>query len=189
MWPWEHLAVGYLTLSVLWRARGLAVDSRLACALAVGTQFPDLVDKPLAWQFGILPAPRTLTHSLFVAVPLSVLVVVVATRRQRSGGVAFVVGYLTHLLGDALPLLLAGYHRHLAFLLWPVLPLPPDQGEQAVLGRLRAIIASPEPYLTSGSYRTIVVYFVVVLWLVDGAPVATEVGRLLQRARLRLRNR
>jgi hypothetical protein len=190
MWPWEHLAVGYLTLSLLWRTRGRPVDGRLALALAVGTQFPDLVDKPLAWQFALLTNARSLAHSLFVAVPLGLLVLAVAARRHRpEWGVAFAVGYITHLFGDALPPLVAGHYGELAFLVWPALPLAPDRGQEAVLERLRTVLASPEPYLTSGSYRTLLLYVVVVLWVVDGAPVAVDLGRYLRRTCARLWSR
>ena len=48
MWPWEHLAIGYLAYSLLgrlaWR-RPPTVGT--AITVAFGTQFPDLVDKPL----------------------------------------------------------------------------------------------------------------------------------------------
>ena len=48
MWPWEHLTIGYLAYSLLsrlaWR-RPPTVGT--AITVAFGTQFPDLVDKPL----------------------------------------------------------------------------------------------------------------------------------------------
>ena len=48
MWTWEHLAIGYLAYSLLsqlaWR-RPPTVGA--AITVAFGTQFPDLVDKPL----------------------------------------------------------------------------------------------------------------------------------------------
>jgi hypothetical protein len=59
MWPWEHLAVGYLLYSVscvLWGRYPTRIG---VAALAFGTQFPDLVDKPLGWWLGVLPSGQS----------------------------------------------------------------------------------------------------------------------------------
>jgi hypothetical protein len=126
MWPWEHLASGYLVYSlakrVLGRDQPTGVES---LALIFGTQFPDLVDKPLGWGTTLLPSGISLAHSLLCAVPLSVAGVLLA-RRAGSGriGWAFVVGYLVHLPGDVVyPMALGGQPR-LAFLLWPLIETP-----------------------------------------------------------------
>jgi hypothetical protein len=89
--------------------------------LAIGTQFPDLIDKPLAWSIGVLPTGRTLGHSLLVAVPISIA----ASRLLPTGqGAAFTIGYGSHLAADALWPVVEGQVGFLAFLLWPVLPSP-----------------------------------------------------------------
>ena len=60
MWPWGHLALGYLLHSPLARARfGRPPTDRATLLLVIGTQLPDLVDKPLAWWLGVLPAGRS----------------------------------------------------------------------------------------------------------------------------------
>ncbi|ELZ44577.1 putative membrane-bound metal-dependent hydrolase [Halorubrum coriense DSM 10284] len=84
----------------------------------VGSQFPDLVDKPLAHQFGVLPSGRVFIHSLPFALPIAggVLAYGLYTERPRVAG-AFVVAYLSHLLGDTYRRLFAGQIP--SDLLWP----------------------------------------------------------------------
>jgi len=126
MWPWEHLASGYLVYSLA--RRGLGHDRPTggeSLALIVGTQFPDLVDKPLGWGTTLLPSGISLAHSLLCALPLSAAAVLLA-RRAGSGriGWAFAVGYLAHLPGDIVyPMALGGEPR-LSFLLWPLIETP-----------------------------------------------------------------
>jgi hypothetical protein len=49
MWPWGHLAVGYLLSAGAAYLRDHSSPRGLAVvALAAGTQLPDLLDKPLA---------------------------------------------------------------------------------------------------------------------------------------------
>lgn len=126
MWPWEHVAVGYVCYSLLRRARGGPPPrSGAAWAAVLGSLFPDLVDKPLAWSFGLLPSGVSMAHSVFVAVPLSVGVWL-ATQRvgAATAGAAFAVGYLLHLPADlAYPLLLSGRFTP-QILLWPVVTTP-----------------------------------------------------------------
>lgn len=122
MWPWEHLAVGYLLYSgyvrVQHRERPTAAA---AVAVAVGTQFPDLVDKPLAWVFGILPSGVSLAHSVFTAAGLSLVVVLLGRRIQRERpAVGFAVGYLSHLPADILYPVILGRRVMVEAFLWPV---------------------------------------------------------------------
>lgn len=127
MWPWGHLAVGYLCYVAIERLRsGRRPRGRPLAALALGTQFPDLVDKPLSW-LSLVPAGRSLAHSLLAAALLAALAVALSRRYSgRPLGVAFGVGYLTHLLADAVRPLWLGAPGDLAFLLWPVVALPPE---------------------------------------------------------------
>jgi len=134
MLPWTHAAFGYAVLLVV--AGGLvALDRRgplsraELLAVVAGTQLPDLVDKPLAWQFAVLPSGRSLAHSLLVAVPLCLAVVAVAWYRSHPEvGLAFAVGYATHLFGDVYVALYYWRVEEFTFLLWPVLaPYPYDE--------------------------------------------------------------
>jgi len=122
MWPWGHLAVAYLLYTVITHRRfGRPPRAVPAIALAFGSQTPDLIDKPLAWNFGILPGGRTLAHSLFVVALLVPVVLLVADRLEgRAIGVAFLIGYCSHLLADVPPRVLSGEFAHAAYLLWPV---------------------------------------------------------------------
>ncbi|MFC4542242.1 metal-dependent hydrolase [Halosolutus amylolyticus] len=123
MLPPGHVAVGYLAYSALRRAiHGDVPPASAIPWLLLGTQLPDLIDKPLAWWFGVLPAGRSLAHSLLFAVPLLLLARRWFRRSDRPGaGEGLAVGYLSHLLVDAAPLLWS--RPELAsFLVWPVLP-------------------------------------------------------------------
>lgn len=176
MWPWGHVAVGYL----LWSASVRGVDGRRptgaeVAALAVGTQFPDLVDKPGAWVFGVLPSGRSLAHSLITATVVIAVVYVLARRRRREWlAAAFGVGYVSHSLADTVSSLLSGEFDKLTYLLWPVTPVPvygPESGDSsATLGLFLLQLA-----LTVAAYA---------LWRHDGSPgSAGVVGRLRAVAR------
>lgn len=123
MFPWTHAAFGYLSLlsvAVLLRRR---LSRAELIAVIVGTQLPDLVDKPLAWWFNVLPSGRSLAHSLLVAVPLSLLVLAVAWYLTHPEvGFAFAVGYASHLIGDSYVALYYWRPEELTYLLWPLLP-------------------------------------------------------------------
>jgi len=82
MWPWGHLAVSYVAYSAFERLRGAGAPSqRNAFVLAVVTQVPDLVDKPLAWQFDVMKRGVSIAHSLLVGVPIAILLGVWLSRR------------------------------------------------------------------------------------------------------------
>jgi membrane-bound metal-dependent hydrolase YbcI (DUF457 family) len=136
MLPLGHAALGYLLSAVAVRVSGKRVPLRYAIVpLAVGTQFPDLVDKPLAY-LGVLAYGRSLTHSIFALVLVIALVWTTArhlnsrlqsawrTQLCRWGPVAFAIGYVSHILGDAHEAVLAGNFYETRFLLYPLSTLP-----------------------------------------------------------------
>ena len=181
MWPWEHVVVGYLTVSV-----GAHVVSRRpptafeAVALAVASVSPDLIDKPLAWQFGVFPSGYGLGHSAFFAVPLAWLVLIVTAALRRSGvGVAFGTAYALHLVGDVVPDLLAGDGLPVARILWPVVTVETTY-EDGFAGTLLGYLADGLDDLLSGppSASFLVVLGLTatcaVLWLYDGMPGVRE---------------
>ncbi|WP_058826328.1 metal-dependent hydrolase [Haloferax sp. Q22] len=125
MYPLGHLALGYLLVVALARVRdwkprfphGLTL-----LILAVGTQLPDLIDKPLAYA-GVLPNGRSLAHSLLIVVPVVFLGVRYLTRRgyqYEARALAVAIG--SHIVGDSYLLVLRQEWRELGFLLWPVVP-------------------------------------------------------------------
>lgn len=126
MWPWEHLAVGYLLYSLLVRATGRSRPrGRDVLAVGLGSQFPDLVDKPLGWGTTLLPSGTSLAHSLLFAIPIATLVVLVARYRRSSTGTAFAVAYLAHIPSDVLYPVVLGEELRVGFLLWPLVPVDP----------------------------------------------------------------
>jgi len=108
----------------------VAPEGPAVIALAVGTQFPDLIDKPLAWTFGILPSGRSLGHSILFVVVISVGVWLIGRRyNRRSEGIALLAGYVSHVVVDVLPAVRAGQWDRLGSLLWPITPAYQYPGE------------------------------------------------------------
>jgi hypothetical protein len=183
MFPWTHLAAGYLVASLLWRLCGHRLGGAAAVAAVVGTQFPDLVDKPLAWGLAVLPAGRSLAHSVFTAAAVSAVVLYAAARRDRFGPeLAFAVGYASHLAGDTLPKLPAGDFDSLTFLLWPLLPLPEYEGAGPVVAALAEVSASPVAHLLASPGRLAALVLLLAVWSADGYPGAGGVIRYLGRS-------
>jgi hypothetical protein len=136
------LPLGHLTFAYLWYVLYAVVGThrlpaRLALIpLALGSQFPDLIDKPLAY-LGVLRYGRSLAHSLFTFTICLFCVWWLSARlrgrwtatsqpeRLRSvTPTAFAVGYASHLLGDTYQFLLAGDFWAARFLVYPLFPVP-----------------------------------------------------------------
>jgi hypothetical protein len=193
VFPWGHIAVGYLCYSLLSHLRGRTPTGVSTVALVVGTQFPDLVDKPLSWSLDLLPA-GVFAHTVFVAVPVAVLVLVAARRFGRTElGVAFAVGYLSHLPTDVLPSVVFSDDPSYWFLFWPVLARPaetdvsnPVVGPGAGAGLVENATYYFHDYLTEIVSLQGIVYLVVfagifALWLSDGHPGTGVIGRIVGR--------
>lgn len=193
MWPWGHLAVGYLLYSPLASVRFRRPPTgRATTLLAVGTQLPDLIDKPLAWGLDVLPAGRSLGHSVVIALLISSLVYAYADRRDCPDvGLAFGVGYLSHPFVDALFPLLNGQYQYVAYLLWPlfgVWDLPPfDIGRlsgRVLIEPLELLLSGYEPVdfdiTVSGLIETTVVLLAGRTWVRDGAPIVTPLRDRLE---------
>lgn len=126
MWPWGHLAVGYVAFSAFVHLRmGRAPGERAVVVLAVATQLPDIVDKPLAWQFGLVSNGVGVAHSLLVGVPIALAVGagLWARGRPEVGG-ALAIGYGSHVAGDLLFGGLFGTSPLLPAFLWPLYSTP-----------------------------------------------------------------
>lgn len=74
---------------------------RFAGAVFLGSQFPDLIDKPLAHELMLIPSGRVFMHSLPTAVPILLIVGLYGwkTDRLRLSG-AFIFAHLSHILAD-----------------------------------------------------------------------------------------
>lgn len=176
MFPWSHLVVGYLSYSILVHLT-LRRSPRDAptLALVLGTQFPDIVDKPLAWTFHILPNGRSLAHSLLTAVVvLTVLQLFSRWRGSTDLVTAFGVGYLTHLAGDAIAPLLTGEYHLLGFLAWPL--VPPVEYDQ---GSFLSHLSSLDPAMFSAT-ELVLFGFVLAVWFFDGMPGIPQLRSLLR---------
>lgn len=179
MWPWEHLVFGYLLYSALVHISGRFPRDYPTLALVFGTQFPDLVDKPLAWTLGILVSGRSLTHSLLTAGLLLATLYLVSRRYNHSAlAGAFAVGYLSHVAGDALSVVLSGEYYYLGFLAWPLVPAYPDS--EGFIGHLSDFDVTAFSPLELGFAGV-----VVGIWIIDGlpglAPLLTAPRRVYRR--------
>ncbi len=178
MWPWEHVIVGYVAYSLF---RHLvfqqAPTGRETLAVVFASLLPDLIDKPLAWQFGVLSSGTSLAHSVFVAIPLVVLVYGLAQEFDRPAvGSAFGIGYLLHLPADILYVGLYGADIDWSGLLWPLVSSPPPAQQPGFLenvayyfGNFSALFAS-EMGMTFLALEVSLVGGALALWLLDGVP-------------------
>jgi len=198
MWPWGHLAVGYLCYSLLARATDRRVSAFAVVAVAVGTQFPDLIDKPLAWTLTVLPNGRSLAHSLLTAALVGFVLLLIARKIDArtieraigtDGGTtlapsavhlvgAFLLGYVSHLISDGLHSIVTGQFQYLAYLAWPVLPPIQYDGPKSFVGHFAAMELTPFLAL-----EFLLVGVAAVAWYFDGLPGLDAVGWSLQRVR------
>jgi hypothetical protein len=176
MWPWGHAAVGYLLYAGYRRVRSetpdhgtalTAVTDAQVLALAVATQLPDLIDKPLAWQFDVLPNGRSAGHSLIVFALLAVGAWLVFRGTDRRGPLgAFGLGYLSHLGTDGLYPALSGSLSKLGYLGYPLVPpieYPPIEG--GFLAHLFAI-----EFGATGVFELGLTLVAMLVWYADGMP-------------------
>jgi len=182
MWPLGHAAVAYLGYAGLRHARGTAApELGVVVALLVGSQLPDLIDKPLSWGLGVLPTGRSLAHSFVVLLPLLAVGLLLAIRWNRAEyGIAVGVGAVLHVLADSLPSLWTD--EGVAFLLWPLLAVEPyESGAPTVGGLLADSLGSPYLLVEFG-----LAALAVVIWRHDGYPGVAAVRHRLEALRRRL---
>ena len=174
MWPWGHLGLGYLlALPVLARV-DLDGDPVALAALAVGTQLPDLVDKPLAWTFGVMPYGRAAAHSLLVLGTAAVVLwLVTESDRVR---VPLLAGWASHFVGDVAYPLGEGALGEVTFLAWPLLGLPEPAGDHGILAYVQNVALTGETAFEVGLFALAGGGFVVRQWRTRGAPTGTSEG-------------
>jgi len=167
MWPWGHLGVGYILWSVWCRGRDGAPPTTTEFWLVVlGTQLPDLVDKPLAWTLGVLPSGRSLAHSLLTVAVVVAVVTRLGRRHERTRlALCFSLALASHPVADAVTLVRAGRTEYLGFLLWPAVPSPYSADGRSLIDALYRLT----DFDVVSAYVLPVVVFLV-LWVADGFP-------------------
>ena len=142
MFPLGHLAFAYLCYITVAAVTRRALPARWPLLpLAVGSQLPDLIDKPLAY-YGVLVSGRSAAHSVLAAglwiVGVTLVAQVVRRRAAPDSWTAqfsavtpatFAIGYLSHLVGDSIRPVLAGEYTEVGFLLWPLIAAPRYTGD------------------------------------------------------------
>ena len=121
--PSEHFIIAFLPIAAYAVIRDQRLPSLPLIAVAfLGSQFPDLVDKPLAYELSLIPTGRVFMHSLPFAIPLAIAVVAYGIRTERVRlAVAFAFAHLSHLVADNQQLLPPN-PRVSPDLLWPLQP-------------------------------------------------------------------
>lgn len=177
MFPWEHVIVGYVAFSVLSRLLYRKPPGEWAALMVVfGSLLPDLVDKPLAWQYGVFETSDALVHSVFFAVPVCAAFWLLARRRGRgSVGAGLTTGYLLHLPADVIPYYFMTGRWWPERILWPYRTAPPTSGTE--FGPHMLVYVGPYlEDLFSGDPSTYVLanlfllWLAMCLWFFDGLP-------------------
>lgn len=201
MWPWEHVIVGYVAYSLCCHIYYRDAPGGLeAIAVVFASVLPDLIDKPLAWEYGVFESGYALGHSIFFAVPLALVVGLLARRIGRPrAGVAFAVGYLVHAPADVLDDYVREGVFRVELLLWPVVRTEGSSTEEGFFEVFSTLLAGYGEELAAGDLSTYVLALLalgvgsVALWLYDGAPPIPEsialTGGFAFRVRTRLLGR
>lgn len=186
MWPWGHLAVGYLCYVVYTQLTNRGAQTAFTIAgVAIGSQFPDIIDKPLAWTFAILPSGRSLAHSLLTAAILIFIVYRISRRwHHEETAVAFGIGYVTHSLADIGPEVVWGLVRGdisqlewTTYLFWPLLEVPPYPTDSSFGAHFAAFVVDPYVLFQFGLSGV-----ALAVWIASGTPGMMAVSRLVQRS-------
>ena len=127
MLPHEHFLVAALPIFgyILLRHRRLP-SKAMTFVVFVGSQFPDIIDKPLAHSAGFLPSGRVFMHSLPFAVPIAIGILAYGFKTDRPHlSIGFVWAYAAHIVADWYPLFLNGQLPPNLF--WPFMPPLPSE--------------------------------------------------------------
>ncbi|MFB6200402.1 MAG: metal-dependent hydrolase [Halorhabdus sp.] len=174
MLPWGHAMVGYFVYSLGHRLRRARHPQCVPILVLVfGTQFPDLVDKPLSWTLGILAYGASLAHSAitFVLVMVGILVLTRPTTNECRLGGAFLVGYGTHIIGDVIDFAQSGAFDALRFLGWPLLSPPVPEENRGIATHLLTQDVSDPFFL----FQVGLIGLGVLIYRADGYPCLTTV--------------
>lgn len=129
MFPLEHFLVAAIPVFGYYLVRYRQLPSKaMLFVVFFGSQFPDLIDKPLAHSIFVLPAGRVFMHSLPFAIPICILVMAYGTATDRPElSTGFVWAYLIHIPADLdlRQLVLTGDVPQ--NLLWPLVEASPGE--------------------------------------------------------------
>jgi hypothetical protein len=149
--------------------------------------FPDLLDKPLEWAFGLFPS-ISIGHSILVAIPLGTLVIAVTHFLGRADvGGGFVCSYFFHIPCDLLYPLLLGLPVHPRVFLWPLYsgPVVAETGTVSnvllYLTEFRSFLSTPRGTMYL-AFEVILLSTAALLWIDDGMPVLDSVVGWARRA-------
>ncbi|WP_228841818.1 metal-dependent hydrolase [Haloarcula sp. CBA1127] len=164
MYPEGHFLLAAVPLTVYTVVRWRHLPSGpMVLLLLVATQLPDVIDKPLAWTFAILPSGRMLAHSLVVSLPvLTILVLLAARQGYGRYAVVFSAGYLSHIASDFYPIVRLGTDYYFfPNLFWPLLSANPDRTPSFAAHSPDSPLALAVPLIVFGlavSYSLVTLY-------------------------------
>lgn len=185
MMPWEHVVAGYIGFSLLVRFVYQRPPSPKETGIVVlASVLPDVIDKPLAWQFEVFTSGYAIGHSVLVAVPVAICVCLLAWYRNvPRSGIAFAVGYLSHLFGDVVPSYFRSGSLPVERVLWPIRG-GGDGYESGFIGEAKENLTSYFQWMVeqvaSGNPDTYLLVilglgaFGFALWVADGMPVGRQ---------------
>ncbi len=177
MQPVVHPIVGYICYAAYTRlSDGNKPEAEPTIVAVFAATLPDLIDQPL-WLLGITSVGRRFAHSLFGTAFFIGIVALLARRYgRRDLGVAFAIGYLSHVAADIPWHVLAGDYNELGFLLWPVTEMPAYSGVK-VVGTVGGV------EVTTLWLEAVIFVVGVVLWWADDRPGLDLLARSLSRIR------
>lgn len=186
MWPWEHAALGYLLYSLGWRATGRDPPTASETLLVVvASQLPDLIDKPLAWGLGWFPSGFAIAHAALLVGPLAAIGLWVARRSGHwRAGLAVVVGWGSHLVGDVASPLRAGDGLAVERVAWPVATIEPyetDYGLARGLVYLEALLEGATMGAGTIGLTVGLAATTLAVWAIDGRPGLGAIRAALDR--------
>ncbi len=181
MWPWESAIFAYLCYSAFVHVRHRESPGGIAIIVAaIASIIPDIIDKPLSWQYGMFQNGYAIGHSVFTALLVIAVAHALARRTTRPRlGLAFGIGFLSHNIGDSLEHMDRGIWYGIEHMLWPVVVLPPEH-DPGFSGTVLQLFAEYRAHLVHHDFTS---YFLLVgamaacafvLWVYDGFPILRE---------------
>lgn len=130
MQPTTHAVIALLPVIAYYLTRHRRVPSGALVLIALfAGLFADIVDKPLAWTFGLIPSGRMIAHSIVVSIPLLFVMLLAAHKTDKLRyGIVFAWGHLSHIAGDFYPILFKGRDFYFySNVFWPVMEPNPGR--------------------------------------------------------------